>query len=101
MFLHLGGDIVVNLNDVIAIFDLDVTSTSKTTREFLAVAEEEGFVINVSEEDLPKSFVIAETDKTNKVFISPISSATLLKRAKNPQKAYSYDIKDDLTDDIF
>jgi len=49
MFLHLGGDTVVNLNDVIAIFDLDVTSTSKTTREFLAVAEEEGFVINVSQ----------------------------------------------------
>lgn len=101
MFLHLGGDIVVNLNDVIAIFDLDVTSTSKTTREFLTIAEEEGFVINVSEEDLPKSFVIAETDETSKVFISPISSSTLLKRAKNPQKAYSYDIKDDLTEDIF
>ena len=31
MFLHLGGDTVVNLSDVIAIFDLDVTSTSKTT----------------------------------------------------------------------
>jgi len=96
MFLHLGGDTVVNLSDVIAIFDLDVTSTSKTTREFLTIAEEEGFVINVSEEDLPKSFVLAETNKKSKVFISPISSATLLKRARNPQKAYSYDIKDDI-----
>lgn len=100
MFLHLGGDVVVNLSDVIAIFDLDVTSTSKTTREFLAIAEEEGFVINVSKEDLPKSFVLAETNKISKVFISPISSATLLKRAKNPGKAYSYDIKDDITEDI-
>ena len=62
MFLHLGGDTVVNLNDVIAIFDLDVTSTSKTTREFLSIVEEEGFVINVSEADLPKSFVLAETN---------------------------------------
>lgn len=101
MFLHLGGDTVVNLSDVIAICDLDVTSTSKTTREFLQIAEEEGFVINVSEEDLPKSFVVAETNKISKVFISPISSATLLKRAKNPDKAYSYDIKDEITDNFF
>ncbi len=101
MFLHLGGDTVVNLSDVIAICDLDVTSTSKTTREFLAVAEEEGFVVNVSQEDLPKSFVIAETNKKSKVFISPISSATLLKRAKNPRRAYTYDIKDELKDNIF
>ncbi|MBQ4515669.1 MAG: DUF370 domain-containing protein [Clostridia bacterium] len=82
MFLHLGGDIVVNLKDVIAIMDLDVTSTSKITREFLAVAEEEGFVVNVSE-DLPKSYVLTEIDHESKIFVSPISSATLLKRAKS------------------
>ncbi len=82
MFLHLGGDTVVNLKDVIAIMDLDVTSTSKITREFLAVAEEEGFVVNVSE-DLPKSYVLTEIDHESKIFVSPISSATLLKRAKN------------------
>ncbi len=81
MFLHLGSDVVVNLSDVIAILDLDVTSTSKITREFLAVAEDEGFVVNVSE-DLPKSFVITEIDKKSRVFVSPISTATLLKRAK-------------------
>ncbi len=81
MFLHLGSDVVVNLSDVIAILDLDVTSTSKITREFLAVAEDEGFVVNVSD-DLPKSFVITEIDKKSRVFVSPISTATLLKRAK-------------------
>ncbi len=82
MFLHLGGDTVVNMKDIIAIMDLDVTSTSKITREFLAVAEEEGFVVNVSE-DLPKSYILTEIDQKSKIFISPISSATLLKRAKN------------------
>lgn len=84
MFLHLGGDTVVNLKDVIAIMDLDVTSTSKITREFLTVAEEEGFVVNVSE-DLPKSYVLTEIDHKSKLFISPISSSTLLKRAKSFQ----------------
>ena len=82
MFLHLGGDTVVNLKDVIAIMDLDVTSTSKITREFLAVAEEEGFVVNISE-DLPKSYVLTEIEHKSKIFVSPISSATLLKRAKS------------------
>ena len=80
MFLHLGGDTVVALKDVIAIFDLDITSISKITREFLHVAEEEGFVINVSE-DLPKSYVLAETNRESRVYVSPISAATLLNRA--------------------
>ena len=80
MFLHLGGDTVVALKDVIAIFDLDITSISKITREFLHVAEEEGFVINVSE-DLPKSYVLAETNRESRVYVSPMSAATLWKRA--------------------
>lgn len=82
MFLHLGGDTVVSLKDVIAIFDLDITSISKITREFLHVAEEEGFVVNVSD-DLPKSYVLAENNNESKVYVSPISAATLLKRANN------------------
>ncbi len=82
MYLHLGGDTVIAQKDIIAIFDLDITSISKITREFLQVAEEEGFVVNVSE-DLPKSYVLAEVDKESKVFVSPISAATLLKRANN------------------
>ncbi len=82
MYLHLGGDVVVNLKDVIAIMDLDVTTVSKITREFLTVAEEEGFVINVSD-DLPKSYVLTERDNESRLYISPISSATLLKRANS------------------
>lgn len=82
MYLHLGGDTVVSIKDVIAIFDLDITSISKITREFLHIAEEEGFVINVSE-DLPKSYVLAEINRKSRVYISPISASTLLKRASN------------------
>ena len=82
MYLHLGGDTVVAQKDIIAIFDLDITSTSKITREFLQVAEEEGFVVNVSM-DLPKSYILAEINRETRVFISPISAATLLKRANH------------------
>ena len=82
MFLHLGGDTVIAHKDIIAIFDLDITSISKITREFLHVAEDEGFVVNVSN-DLPKSYVLAEINDESRVFVSPISAATLLKRAYN------------------
>lgn len=93
MYLHLGGDVVVNLKDVIAIMDLDVTTVSKITREFLTVAEEEGFVINVSEEDLPKSYILTERDNESRLYISPISSATLLKRANGFMDEIGVDVK--------
>ena len=79
MFLHLGEDVVVRKKDTIAIMDMENTTISKITKEFLTVAEEEGFIINISE-DLPKSFIITEIDKKSKIYISPISSVTLLKR---------------------
>ncbi len=82
MYLHLGGDTVIAMKDIIAIFDLDLTTTSKITREFLHVAEEEGFVINVSS-DLPKSYILTQNNNESRVYISPISAATLLKRANN------------------
>lgn len=80
MYLHLGQDVLVSSKNVIAIFDLENTTTSKITREFLKIAEEEGFIYNISDE-LPKSFVICEVDKKSKIYISAISSQTLLKRA--------------------
>ncbi|MBE7042008.1 MAG: DUF370 domain-containing protein [Ruminococcaceae bacterium] len=81
MYLHLGQDVVVNTGDVIAILDMDNTTVSKITKEFLKGSEEEGFVVNVSE-DLPKSYVLCERMGKPCVYISPISSSTLLKRAE-------------------
>ena len=80
MFLHIGGDVVIPTKNVIAIFDIDNTTISKDTKEFLKIAEEEGFIKSISE-DLPKSFIITEYDKKSKIYLSPISSVTLQKRA--------------------
>lgn len=86
MFLHIGGDVVIPVKNIIAILDIEKTTVSKDTKEFLKIAEEEGFIENISE-DLPKSFIITEIDKKSKIFLSPISSVTLQKRA-----GYVYDI---------
>lgn len=80
MFIHLGKDVAVPLKNIIAILDLETTTVSKTTKEFLTVAQEEGFIENISE-DLPKSFIITEQDKKSKIYLSHISSVTLQKRA--------------------
>ena len=43
MYLELGGDLLVQSRSVIGIFDLDNTSWSKRTRQFLEAAQENGF----------------------------------------------------------
>ncbi|NLL04612.1 MAG: DUF370 domain-containing protein [Clostridiaceae bacterium] len=80
MFLHIGGDFVVPIKNIIAIMDLESTTLSKDTRDFLSIAEEEGFIESISD-DLPKSFIITEIDKKSKIYLSPISSITLQKRS--------------------
>lgn len=79
MFLHLGENVVVPIKDVIGIFDIETTMYSSDTIQFLRMAEEDGFVERVTDEQ-PKSFVIAEVNKMSKIYLSPISSSTLTKR---------------------
>lgn len=81
MYIHLGGDIEVRKKTIVAIFDLDNTSTSKITKEFLNKASKNNVVVNVSEEDLPRSYILTEEKGKQTLYISPISSQTLFKRA--------------------
>lgn len=87
MYLHLGQSVVVPCRDVVGIFDLDNTSSSRLTRAFLERAEREGRVVNVSE-DLPKSFALCRRGRRDggektMVYLSQLSAATLLRRAES------------------
>lgn len=79
MYLHLGQDTVVTTDKIIGIFDIDLCTVSKKTRDYLAEAEKKKRVINVSYE-LPKSFVVCEKNGEVQVYISQISAKTLLLR---------------------
>lgn len=81
MYLHLGQSTVITHDEIIGIFDLDNTTVSKNTRNYLNTAEKNGQVFPVSNE-LPKSFIVCERHGKNKVYLSQISCATLLKRTK-------------------
>ena len=80
MYLSIGNDMAVRDKSIIGIFDLDNTSTSKRTREFLDRAEVNGEVIPC--DDLPKSFVLTSEYGFSKVRLTSLSSATLEKRLK-------------------
>ena len=80
MYLNIGSDMAVREKSIIGIFDLDNTSVSKRTRNFLTRAEQEGRVIPC--DDLPKSYVLATESGIAKIYLTGLSSATLEKRMK-------------------
>jgi len=86
-FLHIGKQTVIDDNKIIGIFDLEITSQSYLTREYLAASEKRKEVITVSE-DIPKTFIVC-TEKNDRkkrsIYLSQMSTATLIKRAEDKE----------------
>ena len=83
MYLHLGQNEIVSDHRIIGIFDLDKCSYGKRTREYLAAAEQEGVVLDVSG-DLPKSFVVCvHPYHPQIVYLSQLAPSTLKNRAES------------------
>lgn len=78
MYLHIGEDTVVRDKEIIGIFDMDTSTVNKATRDYLKKAEKNKKVIYVNY-DLPKCFVVTD----DKIYVSPINTSTLNKRAKS------------------
>ncbi len=55
--MHLGMEKYVKNPDIIGIFDMDNTTVSKASRDFLNTAQKSGKIVNAAP-DLPKSFVL-------------------------------------------
>ncbi|MBQ5840681.1 MAG: DUF370 domain-containing protein [Clostridia bacterium] len=82
MYLHIGQDVVLRQKDILGVFDMDNTTISRATRDFLTQAEKEGRVDYVTME-LPKSFVVCVSEnKKDTVYISQLAPSTLRKRAR-------------------
>ena len=81
MFLHLGNDVYVNQKDIVAVCNLDTARVSKNTQIYLKKSEEMGIVETICT-DIPKTFVIVRKKNKDKVYLTNISSVTLLKRSE-------------------
>ena len=80
MYLDIGKDFAVRDRSIIGIFDLDNTSTSPRTREFLTAAEKNGEVVPC--DDLPKSFILTAEYGIPRVYLTEYYTSTLEKRLK-------------------
>ena len=78
MYLHIGEDTLIKDKEIIGIFDMDTSTVNKATRDYLKKAETDKRVIYVNY-DLPKCFVVTD----DKVYVSPINTGSLNKRAKS------------------
>jgi extracellular matrix regulatory protein B len=79
VYLHLGGDVLINQDRIIAILDLETAMKNTTSENFLNSIKEKQQVETISELGKEKSLVIT----TDGSFLSPISSTTLLKRSNS------------------
>lgn len=77
VYIHLGGEKVIRTDELIAIFDIAIDQASKISKQFVDQASENKQVEIIGDEP-PKSLVVSK----NKIYYSPISSATLKKRAR-------------------
>ncbi|HSL85323.1 MAG TPA: extracellular matrix/biofilm biosynthesis regulator RemA family protein [Bacteroidales bacterium] len=87
MFLHIGSDYVVPLEEVVFIIDAALLNTSATTRSFIERIKSEKQIIDLTEES-PKSYVITE----DKIIYSPISSGTLQRRGEVMKEIEKYSV---------
>lgn len=81
-FLHLGKETSIEIEKIVGIFDMDTSTVSKHTREFLSKCENEKRIVNVSYE-LPKSYILYDFDGEYSVYLSPLNAATLLGRMRD------------------
>lgn len=66
MYLHIGNNKSIKKKTLIGIFDIESSSRSAVTKEFLKAQQKKGAVENISP-DLPKSIVLTD----EKTFLSP------------------------------
>ncbi|MBO8175824.1 MAG: DUF370 domain-containing protein [Bacillus sp. (in: Bacteria)] len=75
MYVHVGGDVMVQMKEIIAILDYSVMDDSKEMETWLTANEKK--VIRLSKR-ITKSIVITD----HKIYLSPLASTTLKKRSE-------------------
>ena len=77
MFLFLGSDVSVPVDDIVGIFDIEKVTVEKYMNNYLSYCQKQGKIYYVSL-DMPKSIIVC----TDMVYISNVSCLTLRHRAE-------------------
>lgn len=77
MYIHLGGDMIIRSNKVIAILDKQIKELSQDNRNLFQNHKKKKNIISVSDDE-PMSIVITDDE----IYYSPISSLTLKRRTE-------------------
>ena len=80
--LHIGRDYVIPTKDIVAILDARTMSAKDTQRFFDSLSP--SVVVKIDEDYT--SLVLTSHNYVQKLYLSPISCATLLKRSGKPLK---------------
>lgn len=87
MYIHIGGDYTISSHLIIGLFDMDAVTMDpidNSTMDFLRRAELEHRLESISAE-IPRSIVVT----LERVYLSPVSTATLRARLENPHASLS------------
>jgi len=85
MYLHLGNDRVISCDQVIAIINIE-EPVGDDFKEIIENPELDKRLTNISQNEKKKALVICN----DQIYLSPISSNTLYKRAVQYQKEVSF-----------
>ena len=72
----------INKKEIIGIFDIDIASMSVGTKEIFKRMEEEKGVVSLCN-DLPKSFLVTDSEYTDRIYISGLSTESIRKRIES------------------
>ncbi|MCR4780503.1 MAG: DUF370 domain-containing protein [Ruminiclostridium sp.] len=77
MYIHLGSDVSVHIDEIVGIFDIEKVTVDRYMKDYLSYCQKHGKIYYVSL-DMPKSIVICD----DVVYITNVSCMTLRKRAE-------------------
>ena len=78
MYLHIGNEMMVSLDELVMIIDMESSNNREANKEYLCYAAWDKRVVYVSGNTNNRSIIITK----EKIFYSPISVDTLVKRAQ-------------------
>ncbi len=81
-YLQLEKGESIGVAEIIGIFDIDSASQSTATKAFFRRKEDEMGVVSLSN-DLPRSFLLSDGEFADTIFVSGLSSDSIIRRLES------------------